>query len=246
MQPGLKSVFVPLVRHELNRNRGRRRQRMNRQWRLTYLLFFLMITLVLTTYFSLSYKIQLNYIWYVFFGLPWAIFGLTISRIVREWRGETVGWWLTLPCSRQTLISAKFAAGFMMSILIALAVYVLILLFGGYAALISATLSLKDFGSFAESGLWFFFLDICSFPLAIAFGLLYGTLAQTKWRPAIPLFWIIWSLGWSIGGSLGWIRPSDPSIQLSFTMILTVLISWTISWLLLVLTAWLLEKKLDL
>lgn len=246
MQPNLRSFFIPLVRHEFNRKRGRRRQLMSRSWRLTYFLFFLAIALVLTTYFSFSYQIQLNYIWYIFLGLPWAIFGLSISKITREWSGETVGWWLTIPCSRQTLISAKFVAAFMRSVLIALAAYFLILLFGGYATLISAGLSFKYFGSFAESGIYFVTFDICSFPLAITSGLLYGALVRTKWRPAIPLFWIIWGVGWGMSGSLGLIRPSEQSFQISFALILTVVISWAASWLLLVLTAWLLEKKLDL
>ncbi|MDD9148356.1 MULTISPECIES: ABC-2 transporter permease [unclassified Sporolactobacillus] len=250
MEPNLKSVLVPLVRHEFRRRHRRRRQWMSKQWQLAYGLFFLAVILILTTYFSLFHTIQLNYIWFVFLGLPWAMFGLSISRIVREWKGETVGWWLTLPYSRQTLILAKFIAGLMRSLLIALAAYVLIFLFGGYATLISASLSLQDFGVFAESGLYFFLLDICFFPLAIAFGLLYGTLIRTKWRPAVPLFWIVLSIGWGMGWSIGdpseWIQASGQSLQIPSLPIPAVLIGWVLSGLLIMLAGWLLEKKLDL
>ncbi|WKB35691.1 ABC transporter permease subunit [Terrilactibacillus sp. S3-3] len=130
--------FIPLVKHEFKRRRDAKRHRMmNKQWRRFYLFFLFIAALIVTTFFSLSYRIHLTAIWNFDWVIPWIIFVLSVGVVKREWANETVGWWLSLPYSRRLLIIAKFWAMVGRGILIAVSAYLLIAIFGGYATLVS-------------------------------------------------------------------------------------------------------------
>lgn len=236
-------VFLPLLKHELIRRGRRNKGQLTKQWRLIYAISFVISIAVVATYFSMTYQIQLKYIWYVYWSIPFFIFGFGISKISREWNNETVGWWLTLPYPRHTLIMTKFWAVVIRGVLIASAVYVLILAFGAYATWISPKLSFTQFGAFAQFGLVLLLIDICAFPFTSSIGILYGTLKHTKWRPAIPLFWMIWGIGWGVIGPMGWIQQAFlPTLDI----VIIIAIAWIVSCLLLLLAAWLLDQKIDL
>lgn len=242
--------LVPLVRHEFRRRRGAKKRRsMNKQWRRFYLGFFIIAALIVSTYLSLSYRIDLKAVWNFDWAVPWIIFGLSIGAVKHEWVGETAGWWLSLPYSRRRLVNAKFFAMVGRGILIAVSAFVLIAIFGGYAALISHSLTFADFQSFILKGSYFLAVVIGLTPLAAGAGITYGVISRSTWRHAIWLFWAIWILSWSIissSGNLGiFVYPFD-RYPAYFALFSGIAVSWLISWLLLLLSAYMLERYLDL
>lgn len=237
----LKTLFL----HELKRRRENGRKGINAQWRLVYFFSFIVIAMILTIYFNLIYHVQLKYIWNICWGIPWMIFGLSISLIHREWRNETVGWWLTFPYPRSTLVVAKFWAMLVRGVSLACSILLLIIVFGAFATLVSSTLSFGDFLAFIKSGLIPILLDLAALPLAVGAGLILGTLGRTKFRPAMPLFWIIWGLSWGLSGSAGWFEPLS-QFKIPIELVAAIIGSWLLTWILILLASWLLEKKLDL
>lgn len=246
MQAIKNQSFSALLRHETRWVRKNGRPRLSRQWWMIYAIFFLAAALILTTYFSLSYHIEMNYIWSVCWGIPWVVFGFSIAKIRREWGNGTVGWWLALPYSRWKLIAAKFLAMLVRGAAIALLAFVLIILFGAYATLISSSLSFHDFQVFILSGWLPILLDLASLPLLTGLGLLLGILRQSTWRPASILFWVFWGILWSLFSSTGWFQNVYNGRYDPLALFAAVIISGIAALLMLLLSSWLLDKKLDL
>jgi hypothetical protein len=241
-----KHFFSALLHHETSWFRESGKRGMSRQWRMIYTIFFAAVALILTTYFSRSFHLELKYIWNVCWGIPWIVFGISIGKIKREWGNGTVDWWLSLPYSRWKLIAAKFMAMLIRGTGIALLIFVLIILFGAYATLISSNLSFHDFLTFIRSGWLPMLLDLAAFPLMSSLGLTLGVLHQSIWRPAGILFWICWGILWSLGSATGWLVPLYKGDYVLSGVTAAVAVSWLICGLFLYLSAWLLENKLDL
>jgi ABC-2 type transport system permease protein len=247
-----QNVFIPLVKHELKwrRNMRKNRRRMPRGWRLTYAAFFLILVLGFTTYGSLNGNIHLEGTWYFTWGLPFMIFGISINRVNREWQNETIGWWLSLPYSRSKLITTKFVASLLMSLLMCIVIFILVTLFGLYVMLLNGNPIGSSEGLFLLSGLKWFLLLIAVSPFAASFGTFMGTLAHTKARPALPLLWVFFWVMFPIMGMSGinFDIFNERSIGFPFTefIILPILISWILAYILVRLSAYLLDRHLTL
>ena len=246
------NVFMPLVKHELKwrGNVKKNRRRMPRAWRLTYFAFFIILVLVFTTYASLNGHIHMDGTWYFTWGLPFVIFGISIGRVNREWQNETIGWWLTLPYSRRQLITTKFVASLLMSLMICAGIFILVTLFGLYVMLLNGGSFRSLAGPFFLSGLKWFLLLISLSPFAASFGTFMGTLSHTKAKPALPLLWVgLWAMFPLVSMNSSTINFfNERNIGFPFTelILLPILISWILTYILVRLSAYLLDRHLTL
>jgi ABC-2 type transport system permease protein len=249
---GSQNVFISLIKHELKRrgNIKKNRRKLSRGWRLTYAAFFLLLALVFTTYGALNGHIHLEGTWYFTWGLPFMIFGISINRVNREWQNETIGWWLSLPYSRGTLITTKFVASLLMSLMFCFAIYFLVTLFGLYMMLLNGNFIGNLTGIFLLPGLKWFLLLIALSPFAASFGTFMGTLSHTKARPAMVLLWILfWAMFPIVGMSgqnFGFFNERNIGFPFTELIFLPILFSWILAYILVRLSAYLLDRHLTL
>src|SRR4051812_10249224 len=91
--------------------RTTKKEKNNKQKKLTKFIYagvFVIIGLIFLTKLSLAGKFQPTMLWNILYGLPFAWLAVSRGTMKRELRNNTIGWWLSLPLSRQSLILAKF------------------------------------------------------------------------------------------------------------------------------------------
>ncbi|URJ47565.1 ABC transporter permease subunit [Paenibacillus polymyxa] len=250
-------VFKDLIRHEF-RNKGswrkQSRNRLPRSWRLVYFSLFLIAAFAISLYFALHNQLELTRLWYVTLGLPYMIIFMGVGSLRREWENDTYGWWLTLPYPRIWLISAKWIAAILQTIVVILLLFVVGSL---YALFISSTIqpyTFADATSFIVAGLNWFVMIIAFTPLVIALGLLTASTKYSILRPISPILWILLMGGGSVfywSGDQGLYEQFDyvqTGQWFSFTwhFPIAVLISWVAAYVLIRLSAYLLGKKLSI
>ncbi len=185
-----QNMFWSLVRHNLKGNRRNRPWHI-KPWRTVYIVFVLLILVVVSTYAGLYLKdpIDLSVVWFFTFGLPFMAFGKATSLIVYEWRNGTVGWWLSLPMSRISLITAKYVAALLRTMQFFILSFFLIAFLGLYTMFLKGSFSAQASTAFLMTGLKWYGLLICLCPITGAFGVLLGVLRESRIRPALPLIW---------------------------------------------------------
>lgn len=247
-----QNVFFPLVKHELKwrRNVKKNRRRMPRPWRLTYAAFFLLLVVGLTSFANLRGTVHFQGSWYFTWGLPFMIFGISINLINREWQNDTVGWWLSLPYKRSQLVFSKLAAGLIRGLILSLIIFVLVGLFTLYIMFLNGSLYNHFVGGFLLPGIKWFLLLVGISPFAASAGTFMGILAHTKARPALPLMWFLFWAMFPIAGMTGItsriFHESNIAFPFSSTVVIPILISWFVAFIMLRVSAYLLERHLTL
>lgn len=150
------------------------------------------------------------YVLYLAYMLPYLTFVISFRMLLREWKGGTIGWWITLPYSRSRLLFAKFAAACLHTLL----VYVLFFAAVTLLVLYGAAIHGDETGTLREmlAGEAFFSIALVGLaPLMLTLGLLMAAVAHSRWALATPLLWIVFGL---TGNSLTWITgevlPDQP------------------------------------
>ncbi|MEC4567637.1 ABC transporter permease subunit [Paenibacillus sp. CMAA1739] len=250
-------LFKDLIRHEF-RNKGSWRKqssnRLPRSWRLVYFSFFLIAAFTISLYFALHNQLELTRLWYVTLGLPYMIVFMGVGTLRREWENDTYGWWLTLPYPRMWLISAKWIAAILQTIVVILILFVVGSIYALFISSIIQAYTFADAASFMIAGLNWFVMIIGFTPLVIAVGLLTASTKYSTLRPLSPILWIL-----LMGGGSIFYWSGDQRIYEQFDRVqnghwfpftwhfpVAVLISWIVAYVLVRLNAYLLEKKLSL
>ncbi len=129
-----------------------------------------------------------RYVWMVV--IPAFLF-TSGSIVSREWRRDTVGWWLPLPYSRTMLLGAKAAAALIRFIVFALVMLPAILMLFLVAYLIRSELfTAAVIINYFTKVLQLYALLLIVSPLAAASGILIRLVTLSRWRCAAPLFWV--------------------------------------------------------
>ena len=109
------------------------------------------------------------------------------SRIAREWRGQTISWWLTVPCSRLELLSAKMLGAMIHLIKIAgSSIVVLALLAIGGILFRPDIWTVPAINAAAIMFLELYLLTIIISPLAMALGMLFAVIIRSRLKPLSP------------------------------------------------------------
>lgn len=255
-----QNVFAALVRHEFKWSRHlnytENRNRLSR-WIMFYVVLANIVGLSLFTYVVTQWEFYPQYMWYFTFWIPWMSFGFAIHIVSREWQHQTFGWWLSLPCSRVTLIAAKYVAILLQTIIVYSVLFAVIILLSLYAQLLPGSHS-GDMSTFLQWGLLFFTLFIAISPFMSATGILIGVLTKSRIKMILPLLGI---LLWAIWGGFYWMLSFSNGernlysslgeasaavyVPISPMLIGGIVISWIASWLMIVFSARLLERSLN-
>lgn len=252
--------FAPLVRHELKWSRHLNitegKNRFSR-WTLFYVVLAVAIGIGFFTYAVMQGNFHPQFMWYFTFWLPWMAFGFAIHIVTREWQHNTFGWWLALPYSRMTLITAKFAAILLQASLVYCGLFSVIILLSLYAQLLPGHLPFDMF-AFLLWGFFFFLLFIATFPIMVAVGILIGILTKSRKKPVLPLLGIVL---WAVWGGFYWLlsigegdknlytslSEASPTVYIPVSPLLvgSIAASWIATWLILAFAAHVLERELD-
>jgi ABC-2 type transport system permease protein len=185
-------VFLTLVKNDLGIAKNRKNT--NPFWRRVYLYSGLVLGLALYTALLFNTEIKPNLIFFVPIFLLFSCFAVAMGLIKKEWQGNTAGWWLSLPYSRQVLLGAKFTAGFIR------------LLRNGFIALVISIILWLE-GMILRPDIWSgysmveTFIETCKAyvqmifisPLLMAFGILIVVLNHSRLKPVSPIFIILFA-----------------------------------------------------
>jgi hypothetical protein len=109
------------------------------------------------------------------------------SQISREWKGQTITWWLAIPCSRSELLSAKMLGALvrLIKITVVSAVAMAILVLGGI--LVKPDIwTMPAISTAAIMTLKLYMLTIVVSPLAIAMGMFFAIIIRSRLKPLSP------------------------------------------------------------
>lgn len=242
-------AFWSLVRHDILL-RKERKSTISRAWRFGYAISGLLVLVILTTFEGHRVNFDLNYVWYFTFGLPFMAFGLSISRIIQEWKNSTAGWWLSLPVSRQVLVSSKFVAALIHTVIILARIYCVIAILGLYTMFLNGTLTPHSAGLYLENGVIWTALLICTCPFVSAFGLLFGAITQSGIRQALPILWIVFGGGWWLVFSRNGLHVNHTRgvdiLTLFPTLVYPLLGSWILAYLLIRVASYVIDRHVTI
>ncbi len=156
-------------------------------WRL-YVYFFCFLALV-----SLGYAISRGAVGPIALTafIPFLLFPAFVSSIGligREWSGQTVSWWLTLPYPRAELLLAKLVGmfiRFLKGVAVSVALLALFALAG--ALLYPAAWTAGALGAAAVVAARLYLLIIVISPLAITLGMLIAVTRKSRLSPLTPI-----------------------------------------------------------
>ncbi|MFD2616335.1 ABC transporter permease subunit [Terrilactibacillus laevilacticus] len=247
------SVYWNLVKHDLKyRSNKNFNWKTFRFWTYVYCILFIIGVFGVFTYGSFHWKINLTTIWYFLWILPFFTFGMAIGKLKDEFKNGTYGWWLTLPYPRLTLILAKLSACAIQVVQIIIGIFVLITVLGGYISFLSPEGSMDRFVNFVKVGLTWNVIVILFVPIMLSLGLVVGVLVQSSLKPFLGFFWLLWGLFWvffNVFGTkdnFGFFQSFFQTNPIRLETITTILTSWILSFLILILMAKVLEKYIKL
>lgn len=116
-------------------------------------------------------------------------FTFSLGSIQREWKGQTVSWWLSLPYSRSKLLLAKLVGNFLR----VLKISVWLIAFMAIVAVIGRVLNPSQWTvalviNFFQSWLILYIMTLVVSPLTMSLGMLLAVTSKAC-RPLIPVVW---------------------------------------------------------
>ncbi|SDW57293.1 hypothetical protein SAMN04489725_10862 [Alicyclobacillus hesperidum] len=249
--------FALLVARDMRRltNAGKP----GRRWQMGYGVAVVLALIVLATYESTQHTITLSTIgpvWAISYYIPIISFGFAMSLVLNEWRQNTVGWWLTLPLPRIQLALAKCLAAVGKAARVSSWTFVAVTILGFYTSFLSTrSLDWPSALSFLVDGFRWTLFVLCLCPLTSSLGLVFGTIRQSRWRPALPVVWIAWVMGWVVWsshhphwhmGRLIGLGHGFMTTEQMVHLVIDLVASWILAALLTCLAAYFLERQTDL
>ncbi|HET7577967.1 MAG TPA: ABC transporter permease [Bacillales bacterium] len=240
-------MFLQLVKQDLIKRK--RRRLIPRQWWMAYLAMILLIAIAAATYVAMRGNMDFHKMWFFASALPIVALGITAGQTAREWKNHTIGWWLSLPISRGMLIASKFCAGLIRAVTVLIIAYLAISLFGLYMVCLAGQFQADAYLLFLTKGVEWFALLICTFPFMAALGQLFTIIKNTLARPVLPLLWgllfLIWGLGSSTFSNFFTIDETT-RISLSVSIFYPIAASWIAAFMMICLSAYLLDRHVSL
>jgi len=249
------SVFLALVKNDLGVAKNRKKH--NSFWRKLYMALALVCGVVLYTVLLFYENVTPDFIRIAPTFLIFAYFASTLGLVKREWQGNTVGWWLSLPYSRRLLLGAKLTAGFIRLLQGTVTVLVISVLLWLEGMILRPDIwnhySMPE--TFMEMGRMYAVMLSVS-PLMMIFGMLIFTVRYSRFSPATPLCWIMYSLSVSFLFSTFFSTTFNmysrsiwkfaiPGLSLNMTYVLGIMATLIIAFLLFLLAEFILEKHVE-
>ncbi|SDW27252.1 hypothetical protein SAMN05444487_102118 [Marininema mesophilum] len=182
-----------LIKNEL-RSKTRHRERsgstsMPKKWITIYGALALVIVAGIATYLGIQGETKFKEIWYFNWGMLFWATARAGKSVQKEWDNETAGWWLSLPYSRGTLLTAKFFVNLIRWVKTSAVIYIALFIFILYVMALEGKGS-EIFDVLVKGGQWYV-LFISLSPFAIGVGILNWVIRKSMFRPMFPLLWIL-------------------------------------------------------
>jgi ABC-2 type transport system permease protein len=200
-----ESAFRYLLRHEF---RLELRKFFQKKWMGRYGGVILLLLAAALTVWGDRGGFRTEYLLFLTYMLPYLTFMISFRMLLREWKIGTVGWWITLPYSRTKLLTAKFAAAGLQTLMIYVLFFVGMSLLALYSAAIHGLGTAPLRGLFAGEAIFAAIL-LGLAPFMLALGLLTAAIAHSRWVALTPLLWILFGLSGNVLTWLAGITLSD-------------------------------------
>ena len=150
--------------------------------------------------------------------LLFAAFILASSQISREWREQTISWWLTVPCSRSELLASKLLGALILLTKIAgISIVATALITLGWILVKPDIWTMPAISTAALMASKLYMLTIIVSPLALALGMFFAVLMRSRFKFLAPL--IIAFVGAAFGVGANYLLPilgkTEVDIQLT-------------------------------
>lgn len=200
------STFLFLLKDEFHR---RNAAKYSNKWWMFYVAAGILIGLIFAAIFA--DHLDPYGIIFMTFGFPYITFVIAFGIIIREWKNDTAGWWLTLPYPRRSLILSKYAASICTAVVMHAIFWVITQLFVAYALLIKGKFDFYSLFTFMQTSAVWYGVLLMVIPFMTAFGTLTGVISHSRLKPLSPLMWIIYGFS---GNSMFWFLKSPDLTRL--------------------------------
>ncbi|WP_027092344.1 ABC transporter permease [Cohnella thermotolerans] len=200
--PQGKGVFPYLFKHDFCIHT---RRMLYRRWGLVYAAAIMVLLMAAFAIWGGEDQFKPDYLLYACFAFPFVVFGVSFGMLKREWSNGTSDWWLTLPYSRTKLLLSKLAASAAQSFLLLFIYFAALMLLELYNLAINGG-DMGAFGTFVSLEAQYLFVVFVTSPFMLSLGLLAGVVGRSKWRPLLPLVWILFGL---LGNVFNWLNVSN-------------------------------------
>ncbi|MDP4093305.1 MAG: hypothetical protein Q8920_08090 [Bacillota bacterium] len=249
------STFSKLVMNDIGIAKNRNRQ--FAYWSKIYFFTAIICGFIIYTVLLLTSQVTPEVIGIAPAFLLFTSFFTSMAMIIREWKGNTVGWWLQLPYSRKMLLGAKFTAGFIRFLRVAVIALVISLAFWIEGMILKPSIWKHYDVGYVTTELGKMYIEILALcPLLIVSGMLFAILRHTKFRPVSPLFWVAYGGLISLMFSTFFNSKTNtdfrstwtfafPGLSTGTTLIVGILLSFVLAYLIFQFAAFLLEKHAE-
>lgn len=194
------STFLFLMKDEFRRRNSTKH---SNKWWMFYAAAGILIGLIFAAVFANN--LDPYGVMFMSFGFPYITFIIAYSIVIREWKNDTFGWWLTLPYPRRTLILSKYAASICTAVIMHAIFWVGTQLFVAYALLLKGNFSFSSLANFMQTSAIWYGVIMMVIPFMTAFGTLTGVVSRSRLKPLTPLLWMLYGIS---GNSMFWILKS--------------------------------------
>ena len=149
-----------------------------------------------------------------------AAFFLASSQISREWREQTISWWLTVPCSRSELLASKLLGTLIRLTKIAgISIVATALIALGWILLKPDIWTMPAISAAALMASKLYILTIIVSPLAMALGMFFAVLTRSRFKFFAPF--IIAFVGAAFGVVANYLLPilGKTQVDIQLTLI---------------------------
>jgi len=163
--------------------------------------------LVLLTSVGFSYSLgPFSLLAFVPVFLLFAAFISASSQISREWREQTISWWLTVPCSRSELLASKLLGALIRLTKIAgISIVATALIALGWILVKPDIWTMPAISVAALMASKLYILTIIVLPLAMALGMFFAVLMRSRFKFFAPF--IIAFVGAAFGAGANYLLP---------------------------------------
>ena len=248
------NIFLTLVMNDIGIAKNHNKH--NTLWNKLYLVLALICGFIIYTDLLINVKITPNFIGIFPVILLYSSFPMALKLIKREWKENTVGWWLQLPYSRKILLGAKLTAGAIRYLRIVLVTFLISVMLLAEGMILQPNIwnQYSVVGTFVKLSKMYMLISFS--PLLIVFGMLIVILKKTRFRPAAPLFWVMFGGLMSIfsttffntafnAGSGVALFFTFPGLRTGSTFVLGIIAALIIAYLIFLLSVLLLEKYVE-
>lgn len=241
-------MLLQLIKHELNWNVPRMKSRNTFHKTILWAIGIAAFTVALWSVTTLNVVFEPQNEWYFLIAFPFLVSFTTYGLVNVEWHNHTPEWWLCLPYSRSTLLSAKLWGGIMANVFLFAGIYVFFALFCFCSIPFVSGFGFQAFTASLSNHLESFILLIFTGPIMGSLGILAAIIGRSLSKTAIIVLSTLYGAGIGAFSAYAGDHHGLASELFSFSLLKMILIvaSWILAYFMIRGSAHLLQRKIHL